>query len=75
MRFKNVTDQNGMGDNSPFRLQTGPPGPEAQEIAKKELRETEDTVKEALEELRRLLRGKKLLFSNKIIITYYVLAD
>lgn len=58
MRIKSVAGQNGMGENSPFRLETEPPGPEAQEIAELELRETEDRVKQAIEELKKLLRGK-----------------
>lgn len=49
-------------DDNKFSIQTQPLGEEGQEIAKKELRETPEQVKESIAKLRELLKGKPELF-------------
>lgn len=41
-----------------LEIEIGPPSPELQEVAKKELRETPEVQKESMERLRELLKGK-----------------
>lgn len=43
-----------------LKLEIDPPPPEMQEVARKELRETPEIQKEAIETLRELLRGNTL---------------
>jgi len=40
-----------------FTILTGPPGPEARDLAEKELRETEENVKNGIETLRKYIEG------------------
>lgn len=44
-----------------LEFELGEPSPKVQEIARKELRETPDVVKEAIPALRDLLKGKYIL--------------
>lgn len=41
-----------------FDIEKNPPGPEARALALKELRETEENVKNGIEALRKLVEGK-----------------
>ncbi|XP_066588555.1 clavesin-1 [Prorops nasuta] len=45
-----------------FKLEEGPMGPEARALAEKELRETDENVKKALEELKKLLQEDTTLY-------------
>lgn len=40
-----------------FTILTGPPGPEARALAEKELRETEENVKNGIKTLRKYIEG------------------
>ncbi|XP_075213122.1 clavesin-1 isoform X2 [Lycorma delicatula] len=65
-------NKNGMGDNCRFRLQTGQPGPEAQEIARVQLRETKEHVEEAIEKLRKLLRADNTIYFRDDVDTLMI---
>ncbi|XP_032668664.1 clavesin-1 [Odontomachus brunneus] len=56
-----------------FEIQTGPPGPEAKALAEKQLRETEENVKNGIETLKKLLQEKPNLYYNtddEILMTF-----
>lgn len=42
-----------------LQIELGPPSPELQEVAKKELRESPELQKQSIEKLRALLKSKK----------------
>lgn len=50
-----------------FRIQTEPMTPEAQRIAEVELRETPARVREATDKLRKMLRGRFLVVSKRML--------
>lgn len=49
----------------PFNLDTSPPSDEARRIAEEELRETPENVKQALAELRELLKNDDTIYFNE----------